>query len=607
MTSAKPLPAPLNTLSANDLHVLESHVEVVRFRAGDCIFRMRSPANGCYVLDEGEVRIEIDGDEIDSDTVLTFLGPGSLLGELGVLDGQPRSASAYAEGDVVARLISAEALATLTRSHPGIALALISALGRDAAQKLRSTTGRLAEALTDERPDPEVDSMVARAAAAQHAFENWTDERVDGLLLALATALAGRAEDLARLTVKETGIGNVHDKTLKNQFASLGVYRSLAGKATHGPLSSDPARKVIELGSPMGVIFGIVPMTNPVATAVFKALISLKARNALILSFHHTCLGVADATGSVIQDVLQSYGAPRDLVQWVRKRSSRRTTTRFMRHAGVALILATGGAGMVKAAYSSGTPALGVGPGNAPALVCADADLDAAARCVIFSKTFDNGLICGAEHHLVVDTRVSSLFLAALERQGAAILTEDEARRFTASVVDHAHHAFRPEIVGQSAQTIAAHTGIVRPYLIRLLVVPTESIDKTNPLAGEKLAPVLSLFRVRNEEHGLAVCRALLAHAGAGHTAVIHSRNQLLIERFSDAIPASRILVNVPASQGCGGMTTGLECSLTLGCGTFGGNSTTDNVTYRHLLNIKRVAYQLESKERELLSAVAGA
>ena len=198
----------------------------------------------------------------------------------------------------------------------------------------------------------------------------------------------------------------------------------------------DPERRVVELGSPVGVILAIVPVTNPVATAIFKVLIGLKARNALILSFPRVCLRLADATGGVIQQVLQSHRAPLDLVQWVRERKSRFTTSSLMRHEGIDLILATGGAAMVKAAYSSGTPAIGVGPGNAPAFVAVDADIDAAVRCIAMSKTFDNGLICGAEHHLVVDARVYGRFVQALERHGAAVLTDDEADEFMSRAVD---------------------------------------------------------------------------------------------------------------------------------------------------------------------------
>jgi acyl-CoA reductase-like NAD-dependent aldehyde dehydrogenase len=484
-------------------------------------------------------------------------------------------------------------LEVLADTQPAIALALVRALDEAGAPTLRATANRLLETLAnDSRLGQEVDVVVASAGTAQETFENWTDERIDGLLLDVAKAFAASAKELAIATVRETGMGNAADKTLKNRFASLRIYASLAGKIAQGPLCFDAARQVTELASPVGVVFAVVPVTNPVATAMFKTLIALKARNAVILSFHHQALGVGQQTVRIVRDVLKAQGAPVDLVQCVQQRS-RKTTRRFMSHPRVALVLATGGRKMVEAAYSSGTPAIGVGPGNAPAWICVDADLDRAARAIVESKTFDNGLICGAEHNLVVDSRVALPFNAALMRHGAAILTPDEERRFTADAVD-ANGNLRREFLGQSAKTIAAALDIVRPYALRLLVVRKVFSASDSFYTGEKLAPLLSMFTVAGEDEGLRLCRTLLKITGAGHTAVIHSTNAARVERFARAMPAGRILVNSAAAQGCCGMTTGLDCSLTLGCGTFGGNSTTDNVTFRHLLNIKRVARPLD-------------
>lgn len=485
-------------------------------------------------------------------------------------------------------------LEQLVDRDPAMGLALLRALDGAVSPRLRATAGHLVEALSnDSRLDAEVDAVVSRAGAAQEAFENWTDDRIDGLLFDLAKGIAESAEELAIAAVRETGMGNVPDKTTKNRFASLRVYESLAGKTAQGPLAADADRKVTELASPVGVVFAIVPVTNPVATAIFKTLISLKARNALILSFHHDALRVGHLAGGIIRGVLDAHGAPIDLVQWAQERGNRTRTRKFMGHPKVSLILATGGAGMVRAAYSSGTPAIGVGPGNAPAWICADADLDRAARAVITSKAFDNGLVCGAEHNLVVDTRVAGPFVEALTRHGAAILSPEERQRFTSIALDRQTGMLARELVGQSAAAIAEYVGIRRPYPVRLLVVQTSLPDLDSPYAGEKLAPFLSLFTVPGEDEGLRLCRKLLANMGSGHTAVIHTTNAARVERFARVMPAGRILVNSPAAQGCCGMTTGLECSMTLGCGTFGGNSTTDNITYRHLLNIKRVAYHL--------------
>jgi acyl-CoA reductase-like NAD-dependent aldehyde dehydrogenase len=253
--------------------------------------------------------------------------------------------------------------------------------------------------------------------------------------------------------------------------------------------------------------------------------------------------------------------------------------------------LATGGTATVEAAYRTGTPAIGVGPGKAPALISADADLPHVARSVVQSKSFDNGLICGAENHLVVDASVRAALISRLESRGAAVLTASEAARFLVAAVDRETHRFLPPVIGQNASALAALAHIERPYRIDLLVVPTESIAADNYLAAEKLAPVVSLIAVPGMDEGLEVCRALLEIDGTGHTAIVHTYSADLVHRFATAIRASRILVNTPATQGLLGLTTGLTPSLTLGPGTWGGSSTTNGITYRDLLNIKRVAY----------------
>lgn len=592
-------PEPLNMLPADDRATLSGYMETVAFSAGGCIFRAGSPGDGCYIIDHGTVRLEVARPEVDTEDVLGYLEAGALLGELSVLDRLPRSASAYAETDVSARRIPTEAVEALCARHPAIGCAVLRALGSVAALKLRRATRQLAEHLAPEESDPEVDEMVARAWASQRTIEVWPEERIDALLRHVAQAVAARADELAVATVQETKIGNVPDKVTKNEFASIGVLQTLVGRPGYGPLGADTERGVTEIASPAGVIFGIIPMTNPVATAIFKALISIKARNALILSFHRACLGVGNATGELIRAALEQGGAPGDLVQWVRQRGNREKTARFMSHHGVSLILATGGAGVVKAAYSAGTPALGVGPANTPVLICADAHLDAAAAAIVSSKSFDNGLVCGAEHNLVVVAAVRDRFGTSLECAGAAVLTVSEARQFTATVLHADGRHFRPRIVGQSAQALASMAGIAREHPIRVIVVPAD-VDFASPYAGEKLAPVLSLFTVRDAEEGLALCRDLLRHHGTGHTAIIHTSDAALSERFALEMPASRVLVNSPGTQGVVGLTTGLAPSLTLGCGTFGGNSTTDNVTYRNLMNIKRLAYYIEPAPPDL-------
>ena len=344
---------------------------------------------------------------------------------------------------------------------------------------------------------------------------------MEALLDDVAGAVAGQAEELAAATVAETGIGNVADKTFKNRFASLEVNRTLQGRPGIGPRPPDD-RGVTEIASPVGVVLGLIPMTNPVATLVFKTLICLKARNALIVSHHPAAAGVGARTVALVGDVLAAHRAPVALLQSV-ERASRTRTAMFMRHPQVSLILATGGTAMVRAAYSSGTPAIGVGSGNVPALVCADADPVAAAGAVVESKAFDHGIICGSEDNLVVEAGVAAPFLAALEAAGAAVCSEEETARVAAAAFDPGDGRLRRDALGQSAQAIAAAAGVRRDRPIRVLVLPLALDQVDGPLGREKLAPLLSLFSVGGPEQGLAVCKRLLAHQGAGHTAVIHT------------------------------------------------------------------------------------
>jgi acyl-CoA reductase-like NAD-dependent aldehyde dehydrogenase len=572
------------------LSVLEPHMEKVRFERGEAIFRSGEPSDAFYLIDEGEVRIEIPSVEVDTDGVLEFRGPGSFLGDTGVLSKIPRWSSAIAHGPVAAHRVSAEGLVRVYEESPAEGVAILRALGRDMATKMHNATQLLAEHVADAQPDAEVERLVAAAVAAQKEFEPWPEERVDELLGDIADTIAANAEALANATADETHIGNVPDKVVKINFAARNVFEYLAGKPGHGVIREDPERKLVEIASPVGVVVGLVPVTNPVPTFVNKTLISLKARNAIILSTHRMAQGVAGTAGELIRAALERQGAPIDLVQWFAKRTSRKQTAKLMRHDDVGMILATGGPGMVKAAYSSGKPAIGVGAGNAPAWVAPDADLEQAATAVVFSKGFDNGLICGAEQHLVVDASVRDEFAAALEATGAAVLDEKEAGRFMATAFNdegdlHMH------FVGQGAGVMLAAAGVERHPEPKVVVFPADAGNPGRAMAHERLAPVLSLFTVDGDEAALALCNFLLSYEGAGHTANIHTREEARIQRFAAEMPASRILVNAPSAAGCCGMVTGLPPSLTLGCGTFGGNSTTDNVQFENLMNVKRLAY----------------
>jgi acyl-CoA reductase-like NAD-dependent aldehyde dehydrogenase len=583
----------LSALQGEELAIFEKYVCPAQFPRNSCIIREGDPGDGCYIIDGGTIRLELKNVETDTDSVIGFLESGMFLGEFSLLDGKPRSASAYAHTDVKARWLSKENFEEICQCHPKVGLIISVSLGQDLTTKLREFNNRIAGYIFAGDIDKDTHQMVARAVKAQQSFEEWPEDRVDALLRDVAEAIDEWAEDLAEATVATTDIGNVSDKIVKIRFATREVYKTISGHLAAGLLKTDPQSKVTEIASPVGVVLGLIPVTNPVSTIVFKVLITLKGRNALILSCHRDALTVGSQACDIIRQVLERHGAPRDLVQTVRHRTSRQKTMMFMNHPDVSFILATGGTSMVKAAYSSGTPAIGVGPGNAPVLICADADLSKAAQAIIESKSFDNGVICGSENNLVVVASVRDRFIEMLEAHGAVILRPDERNRLTAQVFDPDSLTLKRSIVGKSARFIADSSGIRRGKDIRLIVVPIRQDELQGPYGHEKLAPILSLCTVNDEAQGREVCKQILANQGSGHTAVIWTQNEELMKQFGREIQASRILVNVAASLGCLGVGTGLTPSLTLGCGTFGRNSTTDNVTYTHLLNIKRLALSL--------------
>ncbi len=587
---ARPNVSVLDPFQVTLLESLKPYMERVQFAPSEVMIERGSVSDAFYVIEEGEARLEIHSDEMDTDGVLDYAGPGTFVGEVGFLAGGRNEFTALAETTVTADRISTQGLRQLFRENPEDGVSVMRTLARDTAVKLNNANRKIGEHLADDTRDPDADAMVATAVAAQKAFVSWPEDRVDALLGAMAQTVADHAPELAEATVKETTLGNVPDKTAKITFASLGVFSALAGQPGHGEISRDDERKVVEMAEPVGVILGLVPVTNPVPTFINKSLIALKGRNAIILSCHRMSQGVGNSVGELIQGVLREHDAPVGLVQWIRNRTSRRKTAKFMAHEDVAMILATGGQPMVRAAYSSGKPAIGVGAGNAPAWIAPDADLDHAALAVIRSKGFDYGLICGSEQHLVVDASVQDAFIDALERGGAAVLGEEETERFIAAAFEP-NGDLKMNLVGRSAGTIAEHSGIDRALDAKLIVFRALASRPEGAQARERLAPLLSLFIVSGDDEAIDLCRRLLEYEGAGHSANIHTVSQERIDRFAAAMPASRVLVNVPSAQGCSGGATGLTPSMTLGCGTYGGNSTTDNVGYRNLLNIKRVAY----------------
>jgi acetaldehyde dehydrogenase/alcohol dehydrogenase len=584
----------LHILQDEEFAPFEKYLLPVQFPHNTCIIREGDPGDGCYIIDEGTVRLELTNVETDTESVIGFLEPGMFLGEFSLLDSKPRSASAYAHTDVKVRWFSKENYEQICQNNPKVGLKIATALGQDLTTKLRQFDEKLEGYIFAGNIDKETHEIVARAEKAQKSFENWPEDRVDSMLKDIAETISKRAEELAEASVNETDMGIITDKIIKIRFASLEVYKTISGRTGTGFLKTNPQSQVTEIASPVGVILGLIPVTNPVPTIVFKTLIALKGRNALILSCNRAALGVGNQAVDIINNVLEHHKAPKDLVQSIRQRSSRQKTMMFMNHPGISLILATGGTSMVKAAYSSGTPAIGVGSGNAPVLICEDADLSAAAQAIIQSKSFDNGIICGSENNLIVVASIHNNFIKMLEAHGALIVTADEKNRLTAQIIDPDTLSLKRSIIGKSAQFIADNAGIQRNKDIRLIVVPIiKEAELQDIYAHEKLAPILSLYTVKDELEGIQVCKQILSNQGRGHTAIIHTQDQNLMQQFGREMEASRILVNTPGSQGCVGLGNGLTPSFTLGCGTFGGNSTTDNIGYTHLLNIKRLALNL--------------
>ena len=432
-----------------------------------------------------------------------------------------------------------------------------------------------------------LDRLTQTAVAAQGALLAWGEDEVDALIGDVADEVAEHAEELARATVEETGIGNVADKTVKNQFASTEVAASMIGRPGVGVFELDRTRGILRISDPVGVVVGLTPVTNPVATTVFKALICLKSRNALIVSGHRSAGRVTARTVDLVREVLQRHGAPEDLVQVLREHDRARTAM-LMGHPDVDLVLATGGPALVRAAYSSGTPAIGVGAGNAPVWIARDADLARAAALVVAGKAFDHGIICGSENNLVVDREVRAEFLLALVGEGAHVLDPGQCHRLQRHIFDRTGR-LATALVGKSAWTVAQTAGIAVPRDTRVLVAPTSTSHARGPLGHEKLAPLLSLFTVDGDDQAMALCRQLLTNGGRGHTAIVHSEDPTRQATFGQAMPTSRTLINSSGASGCIGMGNGLSPSLTLGCGTYGNTSTTDNITYTHLLNVKRL------------------
>ncbi|WP_342046709.1 bifunctional acetaldehyde-CoA/alcohol dehydrogenase [Bacillus sp. OTU530] len=435
-----------------------------------------------------------------------------------------------------------------------------------------------------------IHELVQNGQKALQQLSTFTQEQIDTIVHEMALAGLDQHMPLAKLAVEETGRGIYEDKITKNIFATEYIWHSIKHNKTVGIIYEDEQAGIIEIAEPVGVVAGVTPVTNPTSTTMFKALIAIKTRNPIIFAFHPSAQRCSAQAARVLYEAAVKAGAPESCIQWI-EQPSVEATKLLMNDPGVALVLATGGAGMVKSAYSTGKPALGVGPGNVPCYIEKTAKVKRAVNDVILSKTFDNGMICASEQAVIVDEEVHKEVKAEMIANGCYFVTKEEQKLLEKLVIREDTCAVNPDIVGKSPEDIANLAGFTVPEKTKILVAEILGAGAKYPLSREKLSPVLAYIRVKNIEEGFQQCENMLNLGGLGHTAVIHSTNEALQREFALRMKACRIVANAPAAQGgIGDVYNAFLPSLTLGCGSYGKNSVSANVTAVHLLNVKRMA-----------------
>ncbi len=440
-----------------------------------------------------------------------------------------------------------------------------------------------------------LDDIVSKARNAAAVFTQYTQQDVDRIVKPMVVAGLEQAQHLARLAVEETKLGVLEDKALKNMVATEFVYNYVKDKRTVGAIREFPERGLVEFAEPIGIILSLTPITNPTSTVLFKCIMAIKTRNAVIFSPHPNAWGCCHEAVRIMYETAVKHGAPEGVFTCLESHDLD-DNAYLMHHKDIGLIDATGGPGVVKAAYSSGKPALGVGAGNTPVYLEKSADLNMAVVDILTSKTFDNGTICASEQTVVIDDEIYDLVLKKFADLGAHICNEKETKILERAVIDPATGFMQPKAVGQKATEIARMVGISVKPDTKMLIAPILGVGREHPLSVEKLFPVLSVYRARSVDEALKVCVDVNHAGGLGHTAVVFSRNDEVIRRFSDVINAGRVIVNSPGSIGAfGGVYNDMVPTFSFGCGTGGGNSTTDNVNIYHYLNIKRVARRTQA------------
>lgn len=552
---------------------------------GHCLLAQGSQPTHCFYILSGEVQLEVHDKELDRKARLPVsFSAGDCISAKELLSEQASLYSVIAHCDTQYVTLSLPQLRKLMLDDPNFYSIILNSLSKQIDITLQDQV----DAALMSAPIKEVEFIVNGANEAHRTIQYLPEQIIDDAIMAIAQAVNDQAENLAKLTVLESGMGVLEHKIQKIQLGTIAVAENLKGKPGVGSVieNKDGSKG---LANSMGVVFAMIPVTNPVETLTFKCLIALKSRNAIVISSHRKAKNVGNQTVELIQSVLKKSGLPVNLVQTSQMPSSRGLTQAFMTHDGVHFILATGGPSMVKSAYQSGTPAIGVGKGNAPVWIEKTCDVQKAAQDVVFSKSFDNGIVCGSENNLLVDAAIYDDFLVHAIKAGAAVLNDFEIHALLDVVFRDGHLDSR--FVGKSAQDVCDQLGIKRDYPVKLILAQTHDQSEGTPLLKEKLLPILSVTKIESDEQAMALAKTILADEGAGHTAIMHSNNEALVEQFAQCADVSRVLVNGAGTLGCIGANNGLQLSWTLGCGTQGGGATSDNVSYEHLLNIKRIAY----------------
>lgn len=583
-------------VSAVNLSVKESNFENLKkyfiknkFNTGDVVFYQNEDSHDCFYIEEGTIALQYYDDDLGIMIDLSTHEAGEVVGAISVINNSSRSLTAVAKTPVRCLCLPRSSIENIAKNDVSAHKEFLDLVNASLIKRYRKNEAVLRNDAVSKTRVPAVDHQVEAAFKAHQEFISWPEEKVDQIIERISQVIYDRAEELAVKTREESGMGVVAHKKLKIKIGSLDVAQSLINKPGNGVLELE-SNGVEKTTMPVGVVFGMIPITNPVETIVFKTLIALKSRNSIIISSHRKGRSVGDLTVQLIRNVLKEFSAPEDLVQTPLLPANRKVTQAYMSHEDISMILATGGPSMVRSAYSSGTPAIGVGKGNAPVWICDDCDVASAAEKVINSKSFDNGVVCGSENNLLVDAAIVEEFKQQAIQQGAAVLDKDETERLL-EIVFSANGRIAPEFIGQSAEDICLAINVVRDYDIKLLLADVAAYDFDSPLVREKLAPVLSLITVNTEREALDHVYEILELEGKGHTAIIHSQNKERINAFSIVAQVSRVLVATAGTQGCIGAENGLNLSWTLGCGTMGGGSVSDNVSYQHLQNTKRIAY----------------